>query len=58
MNEFEVLVVQKDLEDKGFTNYQLRPGNDCIWAAVNRGSFWLDFYYIFHEGRLADIQVD
>lgn len=58
MNEFEVLVVEKDLQDKGFSNWKLRPGNDCIWASVMSGAFWLDFYYIFREGKLVDIQVD
>jgi len=58
MNEFEVMLVQKDLQDKGYHNHQLQPGNDCVWAAVRSGAMWLDFYYIFREGRIADIQVD
>jgi hypothetical protein len=58
MNEFEVMLVQKDLNDKGYHDYRLQPGNDCVWAAVRSGAMWLDFYYIFREGRIADIQVD
>ena len=58
MNEFEVMLVQKDLQDKGYHDYQLQPGYDCVWAAVRSGAMWLDFYYIFREGRIADIQVD
>jgi len=58
MNEFEVILVQKDLQDKGYHDYRLQPGNDCVWAAVRSGAMWLDFYYIFREGRIVDIQVD
>lgn len=59
MNEFEVLLVQNDLKTKGFANYKLQPGNDCIWASIHIGSgSWLDFYYIFRDGKIADIQVD
>lgn len=58
MNEFEVMVVQKDLEDKGYRDFKLQPGDDCVWAAVRSGAYWLDFYYIFHEGKLVSIQVD
>jgi hypothetical protein len=58
MNEFELLLVQADLQEKGYKGYQLKPGNDCIWASVPRGNVWLDFYYIFREGRIVDIQVD
>ena len=59
VNEFEYLVVQKDMQDKGYDNFSIRPGNGCVWASVSRGNgIWLDFYYIFREGRIVDIQVD
>ena len=59
VNEFEYLVVQKDMQDKGYDNVSIRPGNDCVWASVSRGNgIWLDFYYIFREGRIVDIQMD
>lgn len=58
VNSLEALLVQKDLQDKGYHDYQLKPGNDCVWAMVRSGAIWLDFYYIFREGRIADIQVD
>jgi hypothetical protein len=58
VNSLEALVVQKDLQDKGYTDWQLRPGNECVWASVRSGAIWLDFYYIFREGRIVDIQVD
>jgi hypothetical protein len=58
MNEFEVIQVQEDLVRKGYTDFKLQSGNDCVWAAVRSGAMWLDFYYIFREGRIADIQAD
>lgn len=59
MDEFDIILVQDDLQKKGFSQYNIQAGNDCIWVSVNRGNgVWLDFYYIFREGRIADIQVD
>jgi hypothetical protein len=58
MNEFEVMQVQEDLAQKGYFDFELQPGNDCVWAAVRSGSAWLDFFYIFRDGQIADIQVD
>ncbi len=54
MNEFEVMLVQKDLQDKGIEHYTMRPGNECIWVSYGL----VDCYYIFREGRIVDIQVD
>lgn len=59
VNEFEFLLVHKDMQDRGFDNFSIRPGNDCVWASVSRGNgVWLDFYYIFRDGRITDIQTD
>jgi len=54
VNSLEALLVQKDLQDKGIENYTMRPGNDCIWVSYGL----VDCYYIFREGRLADVQYD
>jgi len=54
MNEFEVLLIQDDLVKKGIMNYEMRPGNDCIW--VNYGL--VNCYYIFRNGKIADVQFD
>jgi hypothetical protein len=54
MNEFEVIVVEDDLRRQGITNYNLRPGNNCIWVTAGQVSM----YYVFSEGKLTDIQVD
>jgi hypothetical protein len=59
VNEFEFLLVHKDMQDSGYRDFSIRPGNNCVWASVNRGNgIWLDFYYIFRDGRIADIQID
>ena len=54
LNPFEVMLVAADLEKKGITHYDMRPGNDCIW--VNYGL--VNCYYIFRNGKIADIQID
>ena len=54
LNSFEVMLVQADLQSKGIRHYDMRLGNDCIW--VNYGL--VDCYYIFRDGRIADIQFD
>jgi hypothetical protein len=54
MNEFEVLVVSEDLRQRGITDYTLQPGNDCIWAYYGV----INSYYIFRDGKLAEIQYD
>lgn len=54
LNPFEVILVQADLESRNIKNYDMRPGNDCIW--VNYGL--VNCYYIFHNGKIHDIQFD
>jgi hypothetical protein len=54
LNPFEVIQVQADLEKLGIKNYDMRPGNDCIW--VNYGL--VNCYYIFRDGKIADVQFD
>ena len=54
MNEFELMIVHEDMRQKGIVNYTVRPGNDCIWVSYGR----VNAYYIFREGRLADVQID
>ena len=54
LNPIEVMQVQIDLEKKGITHYNMQAGNDCIW--VNYGS--VNCYYIFRNGKIADVQVD
>jgi hypothetical protein len=57
MNEFDVIQVEADLIKKGYHDYRLQEGNQCIWTSVRSGFMWLDFYYVFRDGQIADIQV-
>ena len=54
VNVLEAIVVIDKLQKQGVTHAVLRPGNDCVWA------YWgnQNWYYIFRQGRLVDIQID
>jgi hypothetical protein len=54
MNPIEVMQVQIDLEKKGIKHYDMRPGNDCIWVSYGM----IECYYIFRDGKIADVQID
>lgn len=55
INEFELIQACADFEKKNpNTLYDVRPGNDCIWISTTL----LNLYYIFRDGKIADIQVD
>ena len=54
LNSLEVMVVAEHLEKRGVADYTLAKGNDCIWAYYGQ----INEYYIFRDGRLADIQID
>jgi hypothetical protein len=54
LNPIEVMQVRIDLERKGITNYTMHPGNDCIWVWFGNQNW----YYIFRDGQIADIQID
>jgi hypothetical protein len=58
LNELEVMVVADHLKNKGVEDYQLLPGNRCIWASYGSGSRPINEYYLFREGALVDIQID
>jgi hypothetical protein len=54
LNSFEVLLVTEDLKKKGISNYEMRPGNECIWVNYSL----VNCYYIFCNGKIVDIQFD
>ncbi len=54
LNEFEVILVHEDMRKKNISNYDMRPGNECIWVTYGL----VDCYYIFRNGQIADIQFD
>lgn len=55
MNEFEMLLVQ-DYMEKHHPNvfYTMTPGNECIWVYYGQ----MNLYFIFRNGKIADIQID
>lgn len=55
VNEFEAFQVSAYMEKNNpNVHYTMAPGNDCVW--VYFGS--QNWYFIFREGKIADIQID
>ena len=54
LNELEVMVVADHLKNKGVEDYELLPGNRCIWDTYGL----INEYYVFRDGKLVDIQID
>jgi hypothetical protein len=55
VNEFEAIQVGAYMEqNKPDVHYTMTPGNECVWV------YWsnMNLYFIFRDGRIADIQVD
>jgi len=58
VNAFERLMIAEDMRKRGYDNYSMQPGNDCVWVTVPRGGYSLEMYYIFQDGKLVDVQID
>jgi len=58
INEFERMIVVEDMRTRGYDNYSMQPGNQCVWVSVPQGGFSLEMYYIFRDGKLVDVQID
>jgi hypothetical protein len=55
MNEFEMMLVDKYMQEHSpNVLYTMTPGNKCIW--VYYGS--MNLYFIFRDGKIAEVQVD
>lgn len=56
INSFELILACDQFEKSypTYLNYTVRPGNDCIWISTGL----LDFYYIFRDGKIVDVQID
>ena len=54
LHPLELETVKISLAQRGIRNATIRPGNRCIWVCYGMVSM----YYIFHDHRLTDIQVD
>jgi len=56
LNPLEVILV-KDYMDKNnpqVTHYTMTLGNDCIWVYYS----YMNLYFIFHAGKIHDVQID
>jgi len=56
LNPLEVIQVE-DYMSKNHprtTHYTMTRGNDCIWVYYS----YMNLYFIFHNGRIHDIQID
>ena len=55
MNEFEMLAVGAYMEKNHPSRlYTMTPGNQCIWVYLDSQNW----YFIFRDGKIADIQID
>lgn len=54
LNPFELIIVLDRLHKAGKKYADIYKGNNCIWVALGN----INHYYIFRDGKLADIQVD
>ena len=50
----EYILVQKELDKKGIKEYDIRPGNNCIWVSYGL----VNCYYIFRDSVIVDVQYD
>jgi hypothetical protein len=55
MNEFEMIVVG-DYMDKRHPDvkYTMTQGNNCIWVYYSL----TNLYFIFRDGKIAEVQID
>lgn len=55
LNEFELILACADFEKRyPGDGYNVYPGNNCIWISAGL----LDLYYIFRDGKIAEVQID
>lgn len=55
VNEFEAIQVGEYMDARHpSVHYTMTPGNDCVW--VYFGS--QNWYFIFRNGKIADVQID
>ena len=56
LNPLEVLLVEDYMAANHplTTAYTMTRGNDCIWVYYS----YMNLYFIFRNGRIADVQID
>ena len=56
LNSLEVILVEDWMKQNKptVTAYTMTRGNDCIWV------YWsyMNYYFIFRDGKIVDIQID
>ncbi len=58
INELELMVVLDHLQKRGTEYATIYEGNGCVWVASGSSSCPINEYFIFRDGKLADIQID
>ena len=56
LNPLEVILVE-DYMTKMFpkvTHYTMTEGDDCVWVYYSH----MNLYFIFRDGKIADVQID
>ena len=56
LNPLEVILVE-DYMTRVFpkvTHYTMTEGNDCVWVYYSH----MNLYFIFRDGKIADVQID
>ena len=56
LNPLEVILVEDYMKDRhpAVTAYTMTRGNDCIWVYYS----FMNLYFIFRNGKIADVQID
>ena len=56
LNPLEVILVEDWMTTNSpkVTAYTMTQGNDCIWVYYS----YMNLYFIFRNGRIADVQID
>ena len=56
LNPLEVILVADYMTKRhpGVTHYTMTHGNECIWVYYS----YINMYFIFHAGKIHDIQID
>ena len=56
LNPLEVILVEDYMKQHHpkVTHYTMTQGNDCIWVYYS----YMNLYFIFNNGRIADVQID
>ena len=56
LNPLEVILVEEYMAKHSpkVTAYTMTRGNDCIWVYYS----YMNLYFIFRNGKIADVQID